>query len=367
MARYVTRPPHKKQHVVSEIRKRIVSGRWPAGHKLRSRAELVQEFGVSTMTVQSAMDELVRDGFVETKGRIGTFVAEAPPHLSTYGIALPGTWSSTHEHSRLVDVLAHLAEDVVPTPPEKFVTYRGVGPRGLGAETRERLMDDVRSHRIAGLFHAMAPGTLRENPLWDVLKSSGTPVVAFGRYTAQVPVPVVSPVNGTFYDRALSYLAERGAKRTAWFSIISAVRSGKNIAEAMLSARGVDVPPHLLISANPLTPWSMRNCAQLLMKLPLNERPDTVVICDDNLVRDVTEGFAAAGVRSPDDVEIVAHANYPDRPPAALPVRLLGFDAAAVLRGALESLRVARGGKKPKRETTVSAMWEEEYERGQVR
>jgi len=89
MARSSRRVAVKQVHIVSELRRRVVEGLWVPGARLPTRRELEAEFSASMHTVQKALDDLVRDGFVYACGSRGTFVAENPPHLHHYGLIFP--------------------------------------------------------------------------------------------------------------------------------------------------------------------------------------------------------------------------------------------------------------------------------------
>ena len=58
------------------IKARIASGEWKPGGAVPSEAALMQQFGVSRMTVNRAMQELVQEGLVTRIQGSGSFVAE---------------------------------------------------------------------------------------------------------------------------------------------------------------------------------------------------------------------------------------------------------------------------------------------------
>ncbi|MDA8016429.1 MAG: histidine utilization repressor [Thermoanaerobaculia bacterium] len=60
-----------KEHVLRQIR----SGDWPTGHRVPSENRLVEEFGVSRMTVNRALRELADEGVLRRLQGVGTFVA----------------------------------------------------------------------------------------------------------------------------------------------------------------------------------------------------------------------------------------------------------------------------------------------------
>src|SRR5262245_11130189 len=60
-----------KQH----LKNGLAAGRWPPGALMPSEADLVNEFGVSRMTVNRALRELQAEGLVERSQGVGTFAA----------------------------------------------------------------------------------------------------------------------------------------------------------------------------------------------------------------------------------------------------------------------------------------------------
>lgn len=60
--------------IFEDIRGKIVNGTWPPGTRLPYEVDLAEDYGCARMTVNKALGELVRMGFVERKRRSGTFV-----------------------------------------------------------------------------------------------------------------------------------------------------------------------------------------------------------------------------------------------------------------------------------------------------
>ena len=77
---------------------------------------------------------------------------------------------------------------------------------------------------------------------------------------------------------------------------------------------------------------------------PYNAGPDALLISDDNLVEHATAGLVAAGARVPEDVEVVAHCNFPWPTPSVLSVERLGYDAREVLDRCLRAIDDRRSG-----------------------
>ena len=64
-----------------QIRQRISSGQLEHGEQLPSVRDLSSELHVNPLTVAKVYQLLERDGFVETRRGIGTYVAPRPPVL----------------------------------------------------------------------------------------------------------------------------------------------------------------------------------------------------------------------------------------------------------------------------------------------
>ena len=54
----------------------ITSGHWPVGYQITTELELTEQFNVSRMTVNKAIRDLVSEGKLIRKPRLGTFVCE---------------------------------------------------------------------------------------------------------------------------------------------------------------------------------------------------------------------------------------------------------------------------------------------------
>jgi GntR family histidine utilization transcriptional repressor len=67
-----------KDHILENIR----SGAWAPGARVPSENELVESFGISRMTANRALRELMVEGFLARVPGVGTFVKEAPARSS---------------------------------------------------------------------------------------------------------------------------------------------------------------------------------------------------------------------------------------------------------------------------------------------
>lgn len=70
------------QQIKQQVQSRIRSADWKSGTRLPSENMLVEQLGVSRMTVHRALRELTQEGYLERVHGLGTFVAKPRHHAS---------------------------------------------------------------------------------------------------------------------------------------------------------------------------------------------------------------------------------------------------------------------------------------------
>ncbi|MBY0409337.1 MAG: histidine utilization repressor [Burkholderiaceae bacterium] len=94
------------QQVKDFIARRIQEGVWRAGDRLPSENDLVNQFGVSRMTVNRALRELVEQGRIVRVAGVGSFVAEDKPQSTLLQIANLASEIRHRGHDYRCDVLS---------------------------------------------------------------------------------------------------------------------------------------------------------------------------------------------------------------------------------------------------------------------
>ncbi len=350
------RPADRKNQIEAHLRDQIVMGPWGPGSRLPNRAEIEQQFGTGPGTVQAALASLARDGFILSRGSKGTFVTPNPPHLSRYALVFPhhpvpnelGHWA------RFWTALTQEALAVEKTGVRRLPAYYGVDGHA-DSEDFVQLVRDVEAHRLAGLIFTSRPSNLQHTPL---LEHAGIPRVALTSASFS-GVPTLALDQRSFLEKALKYLASRGRNKVA---IMMTPRSWSSLnVTDIIAENGMETRPYWLQRINLMSPETARECAHLLMKC--RDEPDSLIIADDNIVEYATSGLVSAGVRVPEELEIVAHCNFPYPTPSVLPVQRLGFDARSVLTACLDLIDRQRRGETVADFTLIPAYFEEELSR----
>ena len=88
---------HPRSIVESHIQERILTGEWPADHKLPSEANLGEQFGVSRTAVREAIRRLQGRGLLKTINGSGTFVASGQLELVSQAFSAYSILSNDQE------------------------------------------------------------------------------------------------------------------------------------------------------------------------------------------------------------------------------------------------------------------------------
>jgi DNA-binding LacI/PurR family transcriptional regulator len=334
--------------IADYLRAQIVSGDLLPGAQLPTQSVLQQRFGASSVTIQRAFDVLAHDDFIQAFGRRGTYVVEAPPHLSRY--ALVFRHHPHHDAPDWTTLYTALIQQAASQngPMQRIEVCAGVTAREDDVQYT-RLVREVRRQRLAGLIFVDGMRGLENTPLlceemprvlvasdYDVpdamMQGEGAPGVSL----------VVSIEMQSLIERAVEHLHSTGKRR---ISLLSHRAPGDALEKTFLrevKKRRLQTHEHWLQSMAIAHRDGARRLMQLLVHRSTPERPDALIITDDNLVQPATRGLHDAGVKVPSQMTIVAHANFPLISPGALPFVALGVDTRALLEAALQSIERQR-------------------------
>ncbi len=348
----------KTRDLVRELRQDIVDGRYAPGERIPSQIELAERFDVAGMTVQMAVKHLEREGFIEARGPLGTFVTEPPPHLNSYAVVFvfdPVAPFAEQNWSRYHQALTQASIRLQQATGKRMLMFHGIDQHA-DSEDRQSLIAHIERQSLAGIVFTNPPLLLAGTPILD---APGIPRVALMSHpdTRFPQVSIVSFDGVMWVDKALDHLAALGRRRVAIIEFGTGPEFDARV-QARLEARGMVSHRRWRQFVSLRNAKGATNAVELLMND--RERPDSLLVEDDNFVEQAVAGLAAAGVRVPDDVAVVGHANFPVAPSKLLPMRLLGYDANLFLRTAVDLIDRQRRGEKVPQETKLPALWEEE-------
>jgi len=334
----------KAQHVIDDLRGRIVAGEYPAGTQLPTRLALQAQFGTTPVTLQRAFRQLIHEGFVETRAREGTFVSRHPPHRCRFVLVLPFRETRFRPWPQFWSALMQAAREQTDDTG-RVITCAFGNETHEDRDAYEELVATVVTHRLAGLIFATPPFYMSGSPVVEV---EGIPRVAIMEHDDPPNVRAVRLEPG-LPELAARTLMALGRRKIA---VISDPRQSQSLADSF-HALGLELPPYWIQTASIEAAFSVRAAVHLLMTAPRDRRPDGLVILDDNLVPHATAGLLDAGVRVPEDLHVVAHANFPYTTPSAVPAHRIGYDVNTILAACLQSLEAQRPGNRYTRQPAI--------------
>ena len=332
--------------IADALRWKIASGALAPDTKLPIRQDMCREFNAALATMQRAIDTLVAEGFIVCTPGKGTFVHSQPPSKADVALVFGSAISA---RSLFCEAIRSVAGTISHHHSYRLRTF------DLHGDQRERsvatLVALAAAHRLAGII-VVSPSS----DILDALPKPTTgsvPLVLIGREGRNYPdFPRVEVDQTNFANLAIAHLRGHGRRRIAHILADGIFAYLDDTAEKLRELE-CEHAPYLVQFVGEGRRWrGAEHIAHLLMRLPASERPNGLIIHDDNLIHWATIGLRASGMLIPKDIEIVAHTNFPCPAPSAVPVTTCGFDAHAVLEAAMVLLGLPRD---PTRLATVIA------------
>ena len=350
-----SRGADKYTSIANEIRRRIATGQLSPGSRLPQRAELEEDFQVSKVTLQRAMNLLIEDGFVDVTRRKGSFVVERPPHLSRYALVFQGLHDPHNHLSQFWVALANEAARRERQSQNSIPIYYGINGH-TDTEDFHKLSSEIHEHRLAGLIYVP---DYSFPPDLSVVGESGLPCVML-QYETNDLAPTVRVSLKSFMLRALDYVASKGCRRVAFLRHGGDEDASYPYLPDALAERGLETKPFWTQGVSVRLPQSARNAMHLLMHTGQDDRPDALIITDDNLVEFGTLGLVDAGVKPSGEMVVVAHANFPWKTQSYVEVQRLGYDIHQILAACIENIDRQRQNEKVPVVTQIPALFENE-------
>ena len=329
----------KHPRVTEALREKIVSGRYPLGSQLPHRDALELTLGASRATVQTALNTLLLEGFLRSVSGMGTFVSERPPFVTDYGFLFPIGQDEFPRHG-FYAALHATAKGLAQSRGGKLHSYFGV--TSAAGDDYASALSDCMSHRIAGLILAGVPWNLGHTPL--LTRPADLPRVAIQQCPSLAfGGPSVYPNMTSFYEQAFARCVQARKKRVA---VLGCDRQLTLITD-LAAGQGLRIPLGRVLAIPPEWTDMSGSLIALLFALPPSERPDALIISDDNLVTDATAALLSLGLKFPNDLLVIAHANLPLIPKSHVPCEFLAFDTVDVMQACLDAIDTQRSARTP--------------------
>ena len=338
--------------LVNILQDRIIANQWPAGTRIPSYEELLKEFQVSRVTMQQAIGRLKDDGYLVSKERQGLFVSKSLPHINRIGFVLP----HVEKESNFLMTLINSAMDIAGGLGKEFEVYRNIAEPYSTSESRNKLIYDINSKRLAGLIYLFSLSKECSNP--SLYSDNEIPKIVFN--DDKLPNSIrFSLDNLSLVTRALDHFEEQGCKRIAFLCqwdnppTLSFFRDE-------VKKRGLHSPFEWQITFHNYNVSSADQVTRLLMSLPKDQRPEGIFIGNDQLAMPVVKGIVASRINVPEELQIVSHCNWGEALPDIIPVTYLGFDSNLIIRNSIKVFDDFYHNKEMKEQINVPALFAKE-------
>jgi DNA-binding LacI/PurR family transcriptional regulator len=325
------------------IRQRIQSGVWPAGHRLPTLIEAGRLFRVNVNTVQRAISELQKEGFVESRGRHGSFASDR-------WVTQAGAGSQARGDGRtLAGVRAGILSYWRPESPghappglvilDRLLTSRFCQEGGTlehfcherAADPTVQEMDELIGASSIQALLLPSVASLCCPALRQVIRRRGISLIGFsGTVGEEVDVDVVRIDDAWAFRRAAEYLTELGHRRIAFIGLPSKFGEWIRVRQTgfgdALRERGLqfssdtvfglgelEIPaklPESLRPPEPLRPDQPGHAYAIGCRFPAG-RFSAAVCCNDHVAIAFIAALRERGIRVPEDVSVIGYDNMP--------------------------------------------------------
>ncbi len=267
---------------------------------------------------------------------MGTRVVPHPPHRYHFGLVFSEHPSHQHNWRRFWGALLMAAEAVNRGDgAERIKLYFGVDGH-LDNDDYARLCGDVDQRRLAGVVFANAPHALASR---GIVQQNHVPMVAI---TSGEGIGRVRPLRlskASELREIARHLADAGCRRVAMVGYQHPSRDHEAAMIRRLAEVGVELPERWCLRCGLSLLEAAQDAARLLFSADPGERPDGLIVADDNFVVHAIDGILETGCRIPDDVRVVSLWNFPQPVPNTAPFHRIGPDAGVILQAGIALCR----------------------------
>ena len=292
------------RQIYDDLHADLRSGRFKAGDRLPSEAELGKRYNVSRITIAKAVNELQLQGLVSRRAGSGTHVlplSQASGHI--FGLLIPDLGRT--------EIFEPICHGMMQSPLSRSHSLLWGHSMGEGAEQEqqaEQLAQQFIGQHVSGVFFAPLEFTPDKDQVnWRIaqaLEKAHIPIVLLDRCYAKAfqrtPHDLVGINNHRAAYQLTEHLIRNGSKRIAFFA---RRRSASTVMERIQGYRDA-LHAHGLRSADLLRRGDPHD-SDFVDELMTTGNPDAIVCANDLTAAYLMSTLTSLGVPVPDRVRIV--------------------------------------------------------------
>lgn len=307
----------REEALYLKIHDRLVSeihdGKYPAGQRLPTEAELMRREGVARITVRNALNLLAKEGYIDRSPRRGSIVRERgatgfpAPAGSPVVVLIMGNYAYGFGYGVMSGILEKCAE---------YGYHLIIKESRNNQKKEEAIFQDLKKIRYSGLIVQPAVGE-EYNPWLVHAVYGGFPLVMFDRMLPGIHAPYVGTDNIRMSELAVSKLLQQGHEYISLITLTgeqtSSIRERITGFTRACAKAGVPVHyglwmDHLLTSGTAdLSENAVpdKTCEQIVRHLKKHPEITAVYATESNITLAVLKAAEQLGLKIPEQLSVV--------------------------------------------------------------
>lgn len=286
-----------------DLKQKIDNQEYAAGQRLPYERELCQHYGVERVTVRKSLELLSREGLIEKRTGVGSFVAQkslapATPYESSANIlfVMRQNQNDIRHNTSSCNTKLFFAMEQICRQNGYLLSY-------VGLTDESDLAEIVREHAVCGVFLV---SSYQDKAVKNML-ALNIPTVLLNHYDPQLLS--IMPDNLGMLKLVIAHLAEMGHRRIAYINGMCESCNAKERWEGFKIAmylNGLNVDESLYFVGN----WTLEGgeeAARQLLKC--TKLPTAVFAASDMMAAGAMEVFRQHGLCIPEDISVIGYDN----------------------------------------------------------
>jgi DNA-binding LacI/PurR family transcriptional regulator len=293
----------RHQLIYSDLLRRLQAGEWKIGDKFPTVNELMKDYEYSHRTIFKAVQQMANDGYLKVnRGRAGTFVAKTSPAQNI------GLLMNEYYLDPLKTPYPYVIRKKICSALEKegfsvMHFFEREGAEFAGRANIENFANALKNRSLRGIVivNCSFPQYMNECPVW---REFGVPYVKIGK-SGNSEFNVDFDIKSSL-ETAFKYFADHGREKVALIYSADILPLAEQI---LLSFPALQKRPEWVLPFSILPDPEEKGFQMMIRLWQQKNRPDAVFVSDDIAAKGVSQAALHLGIKVPDDLLIIHHAN----------------------------------------------------------
>lgn len=300
----------KKDVIYTQLKEQILSGVYPSDFKLPGEREFCKNFGVSIITLRSALKKLEDEGFLIRCPAKGTFIA---PNKNKRKGAKEHVFVIMSEYCEFASPNPYILQGIRDAIYKSNKEIILCGMEYINSQADMGLNQNLKNKNVSGII-CMANGFRGDEPVLKTLRDSNLPVIiphgAPNDYK-KTGFAVLTVDYRKSWSDALEYLSKKGHERIASLVLRKDDIRGHKFNEhiRLLEKYGLNTEHSLTRECSYIDKASIKKTVEHW--LASNNPPSAIMCFSDFLAIDVYDTLKQMHINIPENIAVMGCCGYP--------------------------------------------------------